>query len=74
MLSACQRTSPDCSATQFTSPAPDNSRDILAARPVLNSYSPATRRILSLDARRFYGAVCRRVVLVLACDPRLALV
>ena len=56
---------------QFTTLTPENSRDFLFARPVLNSYSPATRRILSFDARRFYGAVCRRVVLVLACDPHL---
>ena len=58
-------------AAQFTSPTPENSGDFLFARPVLNSSSPATRRNLTIVARRFYGAVCRRVVLVLACDLRL---
>jgi len=56
---------------QFTSPTPENSGDFLFARPVLNSSSPATRRNLTTVARRFYGAVCRRGVLVLACDPQL---
>ena len=56
---------------QFTSPTPENSGDFLFARPVLNSSSPATRRNLTIVARRFYGAVCRRGVLVLACDLHL---